>query len=784
MKIKKLLMFMLTATLVFASKPAANVFADEIELSETSASFDAPDEQAQSLGLQEEISADEGSSEDAVLSGSKAETGVITAIDAPKKTDYSFKFKSTYDTLNKELPDTLTVHTGDKTKQIKVRWICEGDYNDKLGKYPFIPDMEGYKLADGVELPKLTLTFEKEVPGGKAGVGKVITDHRFEEEVPIVGSSSASNTTTDLPRKFNSYEDDMLPVVRNQGETGTCWAHSAIGAVEADLIKNQGVSTEVDLSEMHLAYHVYTQYDDPEGCRKDYVTIEGNGDYLNMGGDAEMSTRLLSNMVGAASEEDYPLDSDPGSISPTKEEVTGMDVAQIRNAYYINVKDTNGIKAAIQKHGGVTANLCSDFENYGDAANGSVYCPKPLSDHAVMLVGWDDDFSRDKFNSKSGAKPNGNGAWLVRNSWGDPGYSLDGYLWMSYEDVAFLNDYARICVAFDTSIDTYDHCYAYDGCPLPSSTVKINNEDEIYLSYNVSGKEAVKGVGIELNSQNVMVYVSAYNSKSGQNVEGNIHTSNAGFYTVEFANPLEVYEDSEIELYVYLIADNGDQVKLCVEKPGTEGIVSDEETGSIAYSVAKADGGFYINDKKIKKDARIKLYTNKSNAKPVKVTGVSLNKKSVTLGTGGKLTLTATVKPKNASNLLVTWKSDKPAIASVDEYGNVKAKKPGKAKITATTVDGKKTASCTVTVKKAVKVTGVKLNKKTASVKVGKTIKLKATVSPKNATNKEVTWKSSKSNIASVDKNGKVKGKKKGSTKITVTTKDGKKKASCTVTVK
>ena len=773
MKIKKLLMFMLTTTVVFASRPAVNVFADEIEMNGTSEILETLNEEAQLTELTEDGFSNEGS----------LETGVITAIDAPKKTDYSFKYKSAYVTLNKKLPDTLTVHMGDKTKQIKVSWICEGDYNDRLGKYTFIPDMEGYDLADGVDLPRLTLTFEKEVPGGKVGGRRLISSDNFAEEVPIVGNNTASDTDTALPRQFNSYEEGMLPVNRDQGETGTCWAHSVIGAVEADLIRNQNVSTEVDLSEMHLAYHVYTQYEDPEGCRKDYVYLDGNGNYLNMGGDSEMSTHILSNLVGAASEEQFPLDPDPESISPTKEDVVGMDVAQIRNAYFLSPKDSIGIKRAIQTHGGVTADICSDVDKYGDAANASLYTPDAASDHAILLVGWDDDFPRDKFNSKSGAKPKGNGAWLVRNSWGEDDYSLYGYLWLSYEDVAFLNDELP-CAAFDTSVDTYDYCYAYDGSPSPSETVKVDGDDVVYLSYEVSGKEAVKGVGVELASANAQITVYARNVTSGQEVEGSIRTSYAGFYTVEFDTPLEVYKDSDVELYLYLQAVDGGKAKLSVETPGTEAIVYDDEYDTTAYTIAEADNGFYVNDKKIKKDPRIKLYTSRSNAKPVKVTGVSLDKKKVTLAKGGELTLVAKIKPQNASNQLVEWKSSKPSVVSVDEYGNLKAKKTGKAKSTATTVDGKKTASCTVTVVKGVKVTGVKLDKKKTSVKVGNKIKLKATISPKNATNKEVTWKSSKPGIASVDNKGNVKGKSKGKTKITVTTKDGKKKASCTVTVK
>ncbi|MBR6159919.1 MAG: Ig-like domain-containing protein [Lachnospiraceae bacterium] len=782
MKLKKLLMILLTTTVMIASSGAAGVYADEIELSDTSASLDAPDEQTRSIGLEEDTSFGEdltenGSAEELNAAGSKADIGVITAIDAPSKTDYSFDFKMGYDALNKKLPK-LTVHIGNKTKQINVRWICDGDYNDQLGKYPFIPEMEEYKLADGVELPRLILTFKKEVPGGKNGAKDVRRPYSLSYEVPIVGDTSAANTATTLPSDYDSFAENRLPKVRDQGATGTCWAHSTIGAIEADLIGSGQAGTSIDLSEMHLAYYMYNDYDDPKGCRKDTRVLTGKEDYLQCGGDTELAANLLSNMVGAADESDFPLSEDPDDFYEYEGSVTDADVAQIRNAYFISVKDSKGIKAAIMEHGGVTASIGADFDIYGDAANNSFYNPTKGTDHAVMLVGWDDNFPKNKFNSKSGAKPKGNGAWLVRNSYNLNDYGLDGYFWMSYEDVSFTTKEYGICVAFDASTDTFDNCYAYDGSVFPNEEFKIKPDDTVCVLYNVSGKEAVKGVGIELGSANATVYVSAYNTITGQYVDGSIHTSNVGFYTVEFDKPLEVYEKTEVAVYVNLEADKGSSVVLMAEDKG------EQEPLENYFSTAKVDKGFYINDKKKSYDPRIKLYTDKSNNRAVKVTGVKLNKKNASVGKGGKLTLTATVKPKNATNQLVTWKSSKPKIASVDEYGVVKAKKEGTAKITVKTVDGKKTARCTVTVKKAVKVTGVTLNKKKANVKVGKTITLKATVKPKKATIKEVTWKSSKPKIASVDANGKVKGIKKGTAKITVTTKDGKKKASCTVTVK
>jgi len=83
---------------------------------------------------------------------------------------------------------------------------------------------------------------------------------------------------------------------------------------------------------------------------------------------------------------------------------------------------------------------------------------------------------------------------------------------------------------------------------------------------------------------------------------------------------------------------------------------------------------------------------------PIPVTSVSLDKATLNLTTGGSETLSATVKPSDAANQAVTWSSDNPAVADVDNSGKVTAKAPGTATITVTTVDGGKTAECGVTV--------------------------------------------------------------------------------------
>ena len=106
------------------------------------------------------------------------------------------------------------------------------------------------------------------------------------------------------------------------------------------------------------------------------------------------------------------------------------------------------------------------------------------------------------------------------------------------------------------------------------------------------------------------------------------------------------------------------------------------------------------------------------------------------------------------------------------------------ATITVTTEDGGKTATCAVTVSAAkVSVTSVKLNKTDIQMTEDDSLELIATITPSNADNKNVTWSSSDNNVAKVDANGKVTAVAYGKATITVTTADGKKTATCIVTV-
>ena len=160
---------------------------------------------------------------------------------------------------------------------------------------------------------------------------------------------------------------------------------------------------------------------------------------------------------------------------------------------------------------------------------------------------------------------------------------------------------------------------------------------------------------------------------------------------------------------------------------------------------------------------------------PVK--SVRLNKKSVTIKTGDKFQLKASVSPKKASNKKVTYKSSNPSVAKVSSKGAITALKSGTAKITATAMDGTgKSARCTVRVENkvsAVNVSKVSLSETNLSLKPGDTKKVSAVITPANASNKTLVWKSSDQEVVTVDQNGTIKAVSEGTATVKVTAHNG-----------
>lgn len=166
----------------------------------------------------------------------------------------------------------------------------------------------------------------------------------------------------------------------------------------------------------------------------------------------------------------------------------------------------------------------------------------------------------------------------------------------------------------------------------------------------------------------------------------------------------------------------------------------------------------------------------------IRVTDIVISEHNVNLKPGNSVELIATVNPNNAFEKGVIWSSSDESVAIVTSSGMVTAVKEGEAEITATTVDGDFSDKCNVTIER-IPVTGVTLNKSDITLFAGSTFQLAATITPSNATKKDVIWTSSNEGVAKVSSQGFVTGINCGTAKITVITVDGEFTASCQVTV-
>lgn len=167
---------------------------------------------------------------------------------------------------------------------------------------------------------------------------------------------------------------------------------------------------------------------------------------------------------------------------------------------------------------------------------------------------------------------------------------------------------------------------------------------------------------------------------------------------------------------------------------------------------------------------------------PVAVTGVSISPASASVAVNNTTQLTATVAPANATNQNVSWASNNASVATVSATGLVTGLTAGTAIITVTTQDGNRTASSTITVN-VIAVTGVSVSPAAASIFATQTQQLTATVTPANASNKNVSWTSGNNSIATVSSTGLVTGISPGTATITARTVSGNYTATAAITV-
>lgn len=328
--------------------------------------------------------------------------------------------------------------------------------------------------------------------------------------IPLVGQP-ATYDLRNVPGK--------LPAIRDQGACGSCWAFGAFSSLESCLRP----ADTADFSESHLK------------------NLHGFDWSCCSGGNAWLSCSYLARWEGPVYESDDPYSyscSSPPGLSPRRhvQEVIWLPLRS-------GPADNDTIKNAVMNYGAVYVNYYHS-DTYYNSTYHSYYHPTATStNHGVAIVGWDDNFPASQFSTPAP----GNGAFIIRNSWGT-GWGENGYFYMSYYDnrcgysslVAFLNA---------ESSANYTTQYSYD----PLGWVWDLGQTGVYTYWgaNVFTKggsaQRLSAVGLYTTAPNANYEVRIYRNPTSGPTGGNppVHTqmgsfSYAGFHTVTLSPPVDL----------------------------------------------------------------------------------------------------------------------------------------------------------------------------------------------------------------------------------------------------
>ena len=217
-----------------------------------------------------------------------------------------------------------------------------------------------------------------------------------------------------LPKSYDARTENYITSVKNQSPFGGCWAFSAISAAETSALKNglAADKSEIDLSELQLAYFFYHRVNDPLGNTEgDQNIIVGKNagqpdGYLQNGGNNWYTAMSLSQWPGPVDESKAPYVNDKNNYPKFLDaDLNYLNTEYaMKDAVFLPAQDTEGMKQAIITNGSVSASYAS--EGMG-ALDKYFYSGSDKADHAVTIVGYDDSISRELFGDQ---KPQKDGA--------------------------------------------------------------------------------------------------------------------------------------------------------------------------------------------------------------------------------------------------------------------------------------------------------------------------------------------------------------------------------------
>lgn len=368
--------------------------------------------------------------------------------------------------------------------------------------------------------------------------------------------------------KYDPRDLGYIAHVKNQDyqmkSYGTCWAFAACGVSENNINKNLGFG-DTSLSEMQMTYFAYHRVIDPLGGTVGDYNDSGNTDFRMLGGNGYLSVSTLANWMGPVKEELLTYDNVAKSTIEVEDELAyGNTIAHMQNSYWVNMQDKDIIKNFVKEHGAVQMSFrySANYYNYSTASYYKNTSTKNGTNHAVTIVGWDDNYSVDNFKTK----PEENGAWLVKNSWGDA-WGDAGFFWISYEDAIASNAVAYTYIYEDK--DNYDNNYQYDGTANLSHYAKYGTSSAWYSNiFKTDSIEKLKAVSFYMLDNNmeydIQIYKNLTDRQSPLNGTAVFEESQhgkcdyMGYYTVPLKEEIALDRGECYSIVIKITNPNGD----------------------------------------------------------------------------------------------------------------------------------------------------------------------------------------------------------------------------------
>ena len=333
--------------------------------------------------------------------------------------------------------------------------------------------------------------------------------------------------------RYDMRDGGLLPPVRNQGPHGTCWAHAALASLETSIKRSTGEM--IDLSENNLA------------------NLHGFPGYFNYGGNFMLASAYLLRWDGPVLERDDPY----GHAGASRSFPPVKHVQSVRMLPPMcDASDTEGIKAAVKTAGAVWASYCHTNDPQVLRPDTAAFyhggSPDP-GNHAVAIVGWDDDYPASNF----AVQPPGNGAWIVRNSWGEE-FGDAGYFYVSYHDSTFAKSNLNVVFCDAEPVGNYDDVLQYDYFGMIASCGNGERGTAANM-FNTVRDTSVEAVGFYALSPETRYRISVYvgcepgNPSSGAlagTTEGACEW--AGYATIKLQAPARVPAGSRFSVVVEL----------------------------------------------------------------------------------------------------------------------------------------------------------------------------------------------------------------------------------------